>query len=121
MKYAMKNDPVQLLFYRVIVLVGIIPHPIDTDVYFRIYCLIFCCGKIKSDDIGVKIMSQKLPIDRQQVFIRTEDILQPSQFLTFLFDYRDQEFFEPGPVFQRDPGWKIEPDDGNSHNFTTPR
>jgi ferrous iron transport protein A len=43
--------------------------------------------------------------------------LQFSQSLSFLFDYRNEEFLKPGAACYGDRSWKIEPDDRNSHNF----
>jgi hypothetical protein len=73
MERAVKDDPVQFLLDGTPELPRIIPDPVDTDVYFPTDGLART-GQRKRDNIRIKVMVKKLPVDFQQALVGTKDI-----------------------------------------------
>jgi hypothetical protein len=58
---------------------GIFPYPVDADIDFPAYWLIWL-GKGEGNNIGVKVMLEKLAVYFEQSIIGAENILEISQF-----------------------------------------
>ena len=74
----MKNNPVKLRFEGNPKLTGVFSYPFNAYIDFRPDRI--SLGKIKSDDIGIKIMSQVLPVDFQQGFVCAENKVDKIEF-----------------------------------------
>lgn len=75
----MKENPMQFLFIREGELKGIVSHPFYADMYFG-FQMIRALTEIEAEDIGEILVSEKLAVQRQQLFVRTEYKLYPVGF-----------------------------------------
>ncbi len=79
----MEDNPVQFIAEGGTELLGIVPHPVNTDVDLtNNRCGM--AGKVEGDNISKVIMLQVLAVDLQQVLIRTKDETQGFQLYPFL-------------------------------------
>ena len=88
----MKNDPMKLLSKRTVVIRGIVPNPINTNINFGVYRLTLL-GEVKSDDICKEIMLQIFLVNAQEVGIRAKDVLEFSQLPALLFYHFANKLF----------------------------
>ena len=117
----MKNDPKELFLDRTSKFPGIFPDPVDADINFPAGWLPGF-GKGEGDNIGIKIVLEELPVDFQQTVIGNKNILEFSQFLSFLLKQGGNGCFDPSTVPQTNSLFKMKPDSrGDCHNFTGPR
>ena len=99
MKGAVEDDPVQFLLEGTLECRGILPDPVDTDVYFPTDGLARIRQR-EGDNIRIKVVLKELPVDFQQALVGTEDIVQFSQGFLFLSEERDKKLFKPGSFLQ---------------------
>ncbi len=89
----MKDNPVQFIAEGRVELLGIVPHPVNTDVDLtNNWCWV--AGQVKGDNIGKIVVLQVLLIDFQQVLIGTKDEAQGFQLYLLYFKEGPQEAFE---------------------------
>ena len=93
----MENNPVKLLFDRDFQGFGVVADPVKTDIDLpgdpaRGF------GKVKSDDIGIKIVLQVFFIDGQQGLVCTKDIVQRIKAFALLFGQLDQKSLQAGAI-----------------------
>ena len=106
MEGAVKDDPVKFAFETLVVVIGIVPHPIDTDVNFPRYG---CSGlrQIKSDDIGIIIVVQVVSVDLQEVFIAAEyKVERIKRFFLLLKEPLDKAF-TLGSLRETEPFYQV--------------
>jgi hypothetical protein len=92
-KHAVNYGSHQFLLKRLFEGNGVFFYPVDADKNFTFYFIFVRI--IKCDDVGIKIVVQKLSVNVQQVIIRTKNVRNISGFFVFFF----QDFFNPIPNF----------------------
>jgi len=98
MQSAVENDAVKFRLKGCCLGFGVITHTVEADVDF---CRdLGRLRKIKSDDVGVVVVVQKLPIDFQYAFIRAEDIIQRFNAFPLLLENRFDKSLQAGSVAQ---------------------
>ena len=98
MKGAVEDDPVQFLFDRTSECRGILPDPVDADVYFPTDGLARIRQR-EGDNIRIKVVLKELPVNVQQVWVGTEDIAQFCQWFLFPAEERGDKLLQVIPVF----------------------
>jgi hypothetical protein len=108
----MEDNPVKFLFKGLVKVLGIVPDPVDADIYLP-YHRLALPGQVKSDDIGIVIMLQVGFIHLQQGLVRTKDIVHCNERLPLPAKEGGNELFEPAPLFEGESRIrKVEPDAG---------
>ena len=97
----MKDDPVKLLFEGLVKVLGIVPHPVNADIYLP-YHRLALLGQVKGDDIRVVVVLQVGFINLQQGLVRTKDIVHCNEGLSLLAKEGGNELLKPAPLFERE-------------------
>jgi hypothetical protein len=94
-----EDNPMQFRFQRTLKDPGIFSYPVDADIYFRVYWLIWF-GEGECDNIGIEIMLKKLAVYFEQSIVGAKNILEISQFFALFFKQPGQESLQRTPLLQ---------------------
>lgn len=96
----MKNHPVKFSLQAFPQCPGIVPNPVNTDIYLPFYRLTFG-RQLEGDDVRIKVVLQELLVDLQKLFVGAKDIVEAGQYLLFLREYAGYKLFKRSPVPER--------------------